>query len=219
MPRACAGIGDALSLLTNGWTTMEVKNTGSEDELPFQVIDRRPFANLDSLPPGAPVEEKPRYPTYVEELLARVSETQRRFEEMKSQMQQEVERTRARLHADLERRVQLEKRDMILPLLEVLDNLERALAAPGSATDPDALRKGIEMTADLFRSKLRSLGVEAIQVLQRPFNPHEGQAAATVRVPSPELDGVVVDELARGYRIGDQVVRPAQVLVGEYRSE
>jgi molecular chaperone GrpE len=195
---------------------MEVKNTGSEDTQPFQVIDRRPFANLDQLPLQAPVEEKPRYPTYVEELLARVSETQRRFEEMKAQMQQEVDRTRARLNADFERRVALEKRDMLLPLLEVLDNLERALAAAESAGNPDTLREGIEMTAGLFRSKLRSLGVEAIEVLDRPFDPHEGQATGTVRVTSPELDGIVVEELARGYRIGDQILRPAVVRVGAY---
>jgi len=197
---------------------MEVKNTGAEVSQPFQVIDRRPFANLAGLPVEAPVEEKPRYPAYVEELLARVSETQRRFEEMKSQMQQEVDRTRARLHADFERRIRLEKRDMILPLLDVLDNLERALAAAGSAGKTDTLREGIEMTAGLFRSRLRSLGVEVIEVLNRPFDPHEGKAAGMVQVTSPELDGVVVEEVARGYRIGDQVLRPAEVRVGSYRT-
>ena len=198
---------------------MEVKKTGSDDPQPFQVIDRRPFANLDNLPLQAPLEEKPRYPTYVEELQARVSETQRRFEEMKSQMRDEVERTRARLHADFERRVQLEKRNTILPLLEVLDNLERALAAAGSARNPEALQQGIEMTVGLFRSKLRSLGVESIEVLSRPFDPHEGQATATVQVTSPDLDGIVVDEVARGYRMGDQMLRPAEVRVGSYRAE
>jgi len=198
---------------------MEVKKTGSDDPQPFQVIDRRPFANLEDLPLQAPLEEKPRYPTYVEELQARVSETQRRFEEMKSQMRHEVERTRARLHADFERRVQLEKRNTILPLLEVLDNLERALAAAGSARNPEALQQGIEMTVGLFRSKLRSLGVESIEVLNRPFDPHEGQATATVQVTSPDLDGIVVDEVARGYRMGDQMLRPAEVRVGSYRAE
>jgi molecular chaperone GrpE len=197
---------------------MEAKSTGSEDRQPFQVIDRRPFANLDGLPLQAPAEEKPRYPTYVEELLGRVSETQRRFEEMKSQMQQEVDRTRARLHADFERRIQLEKRDLILPLLEVLDNLERALAAAGPVGKTDTLREGIEMTAGLFRSKLQALGVEAIEVLNRPFDPHEGQATDTVQVSSPELDGIVVEELARGYRIGDRILRPAEVRVGAYRA-
>lgn len=197
---------------------MEVKKNVSGETQPFQVIDRRPFANLDNLP-QTPVEEKPRYPAYVEELQARISETQRRFEEMKSMMQRDVEQTRARLQADFERRIQLEKRDMILPMLEVLDNLERALAAAGTASSPDTLRQGIEMTAALFRSKLRSLGVEAIEVLRRPFDPHEGQATATVPVDSPELDGVVVDELARGYRMGDLILRPAAVRVGSYRAE
>jgi molecular chaperone GrpE len=197
---------------------MEAKKTGSDEPQPFNVIDRRPFADPDNLP-QTPVEEKPRYPAYVEELQARVSETQRRFEEMKSRMQRDVEQTRARLQADFERRVQLEKRDMILPMLEVLDNLERALAAAGTAGTPDTLRQGIEMTAVLFRSKLRSLGVEVIEVLNRPFDPHEGQATATVPVASPDLDGIVVDEVARGYRLGDRILRPAAVRVGAYRAE
>jgi molecular chaperone GrpE len=197
---------------------MEARNTGFDDNPPFQVVDRRHFANTDGLPAGASAEEKPRYPTYVEELLARVAETQRRFEEMKSEMRQEVERTRARLSADFDRRVQLEKRDLILPLLEVLDNLERALAAPESAPNHDSLRQGIEMTASLFRSKLRSLGVVPIDALNQPFNPHDGQASATVPVSSPELDGIVVDELARGYRLGNEILRPAQVRVGRYRT-
>ena len=75
------------------------------------------------------------------------------------------------------------------------------------------------MTASLFRSKLRSLGVVSIDVLNQPFNPHEGQASATVPVSSPELDGIVVDELARGYRLGDHILRPAQVRVGQYRND
>jgi molecular chaperone GrpE len=198
---------------------MEERNTGFDNNPPFQVIDRRHFANADGLPAGASAEEKPRYPTYVEELLARVAETQRRFEEVKSEMRQEVERTRARLSADFDRRVQLEKRDLILPLLEVLDNLERALSAAESAPNHDSLRQGIEMTASLFRSKLRSMGVVSIDVLNQPFNPHEGQASSTVPVSSPELDGIVVDELARGYRLGDHVLRPAQVRVGQYRND
>ncbi len=197
---------------------MEAKDTGFDVNPPFQVVDRRHFANPDSLPAGAPAEEKPRYPTYVEELLARVAETQRRFEEMKSEMRQEVERTRTRLRADFDRRVQLEKRDLILPLLEVLDNLERALSAAESAPNHDALRQGVEMTANLFRSKLRSLGAVPIDVLNQPFNPNEGQASATVQVSSPELDGIVVDELVRGYRLGNELLRPAQVRVGQYRN-
>jgi len=40
-----------------------------------------------------------------------------------------------------------------------------------------------------------------------------------VQVTSPDLDGIVVDEVARGYRMGDQMIRPAEVRVGSYRAE
>ncbi len=183
----------------------------------FEVIDRRHFVNLDALTADRPAEVKPRYPTYVEELQARVAETERRFEEKKAQMQQEIARTKARLEAELERRVELEKRQITLPMLEVLDNLERALAASQSSANCDPLVEGIRMTTGLFYKKLQSLGVEPIECLNSPFNPDEQQAIAMVSVVSPELDGIVVDEVLRGYRMGSQVLRPAQVRVGRFQ--
>ena len=173
--------------------------------------------NLDALPADRPAEVKPRYPTYVEELQARVAETERRFEEKKAEMHQEIARTRARLEAELEKRVELEKHRIALPMLEVLDNLQRALAASQNSANCDSLVEGIRMTTGLFHKKLQSLGVEPIECLNRPFNPDEQQAIALISVVSPELDGLVVDEVLPGYRMGDQVLRPAQVRVGRFQ--
>lgn len=181
----------------------------------FQVIDKRHFLDLDKLDLKAAVEEKPRYPTYVEELMGRVKETERRFEERKQQIDQEIARTRTRLEADYTRRLEFEKQKLVLPILDVLDNLERALGTvikPGSV---DHLREGVEMTANLFRARLQALGVEPVSLLGKPFDPNLGQAIATVEVADEERDGIVVDEVLRGYKMGDQLLRPAQVRVGQ----
>ncbi len=180
----------------------------------FQVVDKRSFANLDGLPAGAPVEEKPRYPTFVEELMAKLKAMEVRFEEKKKQIDEEIARTKTRLQSDYERKVEIEKQKIVLPFLEVLDNLERAiLATEGERTH---LLDGVRMTANLFRAHLKALGVEAIPVLNEAFDPNLGQAVGTVPVSDRSQDGIVVDEVLRGYRMGNQLLRPAQVRVGQF---
>ncbi len=178
------------------------------------MIDKRHFLDLDKLD-TATVEEKPRYPTYVEELMARVAETERRFEEKKRQIDQEISRSKERLEADYSRRLELEKQKLVLPLLEVLDNLERALDAASRSDSVDHLREGVEMTSVLFRSKLQELGIDPVDVVGKPFDPNLSQAVGMVEVQEEERDGVVVQEVLRGYTMGDRLLRAAQVRVGK----
>jgi len=188
------------------------------DAAEFKVIDKRHFADIDSIPAEAAVEEKPRYPAFVEELVAKLAATERRSEEKKKQVDEEIAKMRNRLEADYERQIQLQKKDLLLPFLEVLDNLERALDAAQKTDGTEGLLKGVVMTANLFRSKLQALGVEVIPVLDQPFDPNLGEAVGIVEVADPAKDGLVVEEVQRGYRIGEQLVRPAQVRVGKLRS-
>jgi molecular chaperone GrpE len=151
----------------------------------------------------------------VEELLARCEEAERRFQQRRREMDEETARVRGRLEADFRRRLELERRDLLSPFLEVLDNLERTIASAGTTRNIENLLAGVEMTASLFRARLKSAGVEPVAVLDRPFDPNSSQAVGLVEVPDPERDGVVVEEVVRGYRMGDQLLRPAQVRVGK----
>ncbi|PYV13693.1 MAG: nucleotide exchange factor GrpE [Acidobacteria bacterium] len=195
---------------------MAQETTPKQNEEPaaFRVVDRRPFADPGSIPADAAVEEKRRYPTFVEELMARDAERERRYEEKRKQVDEELQRMRARLEGDFRRRLEIEKREMLASLLEVLDNLERTLESTSKSRDAGTLLEGVAMTASLFRSRLKALGVEAIPVLDQPFDPNQSQAVGTVEVSDPSRDGVVVEEVLRGYRLGDQLLRPAQVRVG-----
>jgi molecular chaperone GrpE (heat shock protein) len=184
----------------------------SGDEPEIRVVDKRHFIDIDSALEEAP-PEKPRYPSYVEELVARMSEMERRFEEKKQQMHEEIARTKARLETDYERKLELAKQEQLLPFLEVLDNLERALETAAQG-DSHGLKEGIEMTANLFRASLRAQGVEPIPALDQPFDPNFEQAVGTIEVADPRQDGLVLDQLQRGYRLRDQLLRPALVRVG-----
>jgi len=186
---------------------------------PFRVVDRRHFLDWAQKPVEGKVEEKPRYPSFVEELLARVGETERRFEERKKQMNHEIQRSRERIEADFQRSLEIEKQKVLLPFLEILDDLRRALQAAHEETSTPRLMEGIEMIAGQFESSLRAQGVEALELLNQPYDPNLGQAIGVVPTADPAMDGVVIEEVVRGYRIGEQLLRPAQVRVAQFSND
>ncbi len=193
------------------------KNGSRDDDAEFRVVDKRHFLDLAEQPlAGEPAEVKPRYPTYVEELMARVADTERRFSERVKLQDQEAARFRARLEADYERKLTLARQDIVLPFLEVLDNLERAIESAAAGGSHQDLIEGLRMTAGIFRAKVRAHAIEPIEVLNRPFDPAVSQAVGVVPTSEPERDGVVVDIVLPGYRMADNLVRPAQVRVAQY---
>jgi molecular chaperone GrpE len=186
------------------------------ESLDFQVIDKRKFVNLDKVDKTTLTEEKPRYPSYVEELMARMAETERRFQEKKGQIDEEIARTKTRLEADFDRRLELEKQKIILAFLEILDNLQRATDAARQAGTIEHLLEGVQITEGLFRAKLQSMGVELIETLGQPFDPNLEQAVGTIKVDDASRDGIVVEEVQPGYCMQGLLLRPAQVRVGRF---
>ena len=101
------------------------------------------------------------------------------------------------------------RRAALLPLLSVLDTLERALAA--GSIDPE-FYEGVAATQRLFLRALREAGAEPIESVGRPFDPTEHEAIATV--PAEGVPpGTVAQENRRGWRLGRDLLRPAQVVV------
>jgi molecular chaperone GrpE len=140
-------------------------------------------------------------------------------ERLRQALDQEQQRN-LRLLADFEnfrRRVAREqeaarrdgRREALLPLLPVLDTLERALAT--GSTDPD-FYEGVAATHRLFIVALREAGAEPVESVGRPFDPKVHEAVTTV--PSDAVEaGMVTREVRRGWRLGDELLRPAQVVV------
>jgi molecular chaperone GrpE len=111
-----------------------------------------------------------------------------------------------RLRADLDN---VRRRAALRPLLPVLDTLERALAA--GSTDRD-FYQGVAAMHRLFLSALREAGAEPVESIGRPFDPEVHEAVATV--PSNEVEpGTVTGEVRRGWWLGEELLRPAQVVV------
>jgi molecular chaperone GrpE len=99
---------------------------------------------------------------------------------------------------------------LLVELLPVLENLERALDA-AEHHDEGKVLGGVRMTRDMFVELLRRAGVEEIETVGALFDPHVHDAV--LAQPSEQEEGTVTAVLERGYRQGDRVLRPARVAV------
>ncbi|WP_282941441.1 nucleotide exchange factor GrpE [Paenibacillus sp. RC67] len=97
-------------------------------------------------------------------------------------------------------------------LLPVVDNFERALAASKDSNDYDALLKGVEMIFRQLDQALANEGLKAMDAVGQPFNPEFHQAIMQVESDEYE-EGIVVEEVQKGYMLKDKVLRPAMVKV------
>jgi molecular chaperone GrpE len=105
------------------------------------------------------------------------------------------------------------RRAALLPLLTVLDTLEQALAAGSS---DENFYQGIVATHRMFIDALRKAGAERIETVGVPFDPTVHEAVDTVSADEA-APGMVVSERRSGWRLGDGLVRPAQVVVSRPR--
>jgi molecular chaperone GrpE len=103
--------------------------------------------------------------------------------------------------------------DAVRDLLPSIDNLERALQAPAIG-DADAFRKGVELIHKQMLDLLRKRGVKAIEARGADFDPNLHQAV--VHEPSDaHREGEVMEEMQRGYVLGERLLRPAMVKVAK----
>lgn len=119
-----------------------------------------------------------------------------------------------RKRTERERREQSERAaaDLLLDLLPVVDDLERALAAEAVTAEAELYRKGVELILRQILDLLKSRSVRPIDALGADFDPHLHQAV-TYEPSAGHRDGEVVEELRKGYLIGERLLRPSMVKV------
>lgn len=101
---------------------------------------------------------------------------------------------------------------LIEQLLPIVDNFERALAASKENRDHDALLKGVDMIYRQLEGVLAQEGLKPIEAVGQPFNPEFHQAVMQVQSEEHE-EGVVLEEMQKGYILKDKVLRPSMVKV------
>jgi molecular chaperone GrpE len=184
----------------------------------FSVVDRRP--SFEAGPDSSP--EETRYPSVVEELKARAEEAERRAREISTayrRIEEERDAFRERLSRDLERRVDIARGELMRRIIPVLDDLDRALAAARTSPGSAPLLTGVSLVRDRLRQALAAEGVEELETKGLPFDPSVAEAVSTVEVKDPAQDGIVLDEMERGYRLRGTLLRPARVHVGRLANQ
>jgi molecular chaperone GrpE len=192
-----------------------------EHEIPVKVVDRRRWANQDAEGGAASTATSPLKPTYVEELERQLADKDKQLQDTISRYRQasnEFEESRLRLRREISKDIERGRREILADLLDVVDNLDRAIEASrtNAAGDKlDALLQGVDMVRRQFLAKLEGFGVKRIESEGQLFDPTIHEAATMVPAASSEQNGRVVGIIRHGYRIGDDVLRPASVAVAK----
>ena len=107
-------------------------------------------------------------------------------------------------------------RDVLLQVAPILDNLRRALGQ--ETQEADSLKQGIELICGQFNDVLKGYGLSEIEAVGQPFDPEVHEALA--EVPDDEHPpGTVIEEMEKGYKLNDKVVRYARVVVSKASAE
>ena len=183
----------------------------------MRVVDRRWWARAEG--GDATDDGSARKPTYVEELERRLTDQAAQLQTTLADYRRstdEFDQVKARMRRDGAREAERAKRAVLTELLEVVDNLDRAIAAArgNAASSPDSVLKGVDLVRDQFLAKLGTFGVKRLAVLGEPFDATRHEAITTAAVDDPTQNGVVVHVVKEGYAIGDELLRPAGVVVG-----
>jgi molecular chaperone GrpE len=108
-------------------------------------------------------------------------------------------------------RVRRQKSELLGKVLEVVDNLERALTYQDTM-DRDSLQQGMRMLQWQLNELLKAEGLTPVPSVGEPFDPYVHEAIEQV-ASAEHPEGVVVEEVRKGYRLGEETLRPARVKV------
>ena len=144
--------------------------------------------------------------------IERLKEEVRREHDMYLRALADYDNYRRRIERERATAARSGKREIMLQLLEVLDGFDRALQHVGDA--PSSVSEGLQLLHRKLLGMLEAQGITPLQSLGETFNPELHDAIGSVE--SEEVEpGTVAEEMQRGYRWGDDVLRPARVRVAK----
>lgn len=110
---------------------------------------------------------------------------------------------------------QTASRDLIVSLLDVLDDVDRAEKINDESNEEDKLPEGVLLIFNKFRKILESKGLRAIETMYTDFDVEKDEAISEIPVDDDKLKGKVVAEVQKGYMLNDKLIRFAKVVVGK----
>lgn len=169
---------------------------------------------------NSPLSDDPMNPTDADTGAAALDPTLDALQRERDELRDRLLRTAAEFE-NFRKRTERERRefaewaaaDLLGDVLAVLDDFERALAVP-SPPEAKAYRDGVELIHKQLLDLIKKRGVTTIATEGQDFDPAVHQAVAHDEAPGVR-DGAILDELRRGYRLGERLLRPAMVRVAK----
>jgi molecular chaperone GrpE len=146
----------------------------------------------------------------IQELEAKLEEAENRI----LRLQADFENFRRRTRLDREAAEKYRAQSLVTDILPVLDNFERALKVEADDEKSKSILQGMEMIYRQLLDALKKEGVEAIECVGMQFDPHLHHAVMQVEDSEYESN-IVVEELQKGYKLKDRVIRPSMVKVSQ----
>jgi len=148
-----------------------------------------------------------------------------KIEELQSIIEQKNDQL-LRLHAEfdnyrkrtLKEKMELTKsagESILINILPVIDDFERAIKSIEGATEIDPVKEGINLIYKRFNEFVKLNGVKEIEAIEKEFDTDLHEAITKIPSPNDELKGKVVDVIQKGYLLNDKVIRFAKVVIGE----
>lgn len=193
---------------------MSSRNTEPDrsPEQPAPRPDTAEQAAAEAAAPSPPAAAIPENELLLEQQLAEAQAECEVLRDRSLRLQAELENFRKRIHKEMEEHRKYQGLALVRDLLPGLDNLQRALQAAEKSHSVEELVQGVRLVLRQFEDALKAHGVCPIDAVGQPFDPNHH--AALAQAPSSEHPPMtVLEELQRGYRLHDRVVRPSQVVV------
>ncbi|KAG4075209.1 hypothetical protein HA402_015456 [Bradysia odoriphaga] len=177
-------------------------NTGSENEkgMPEENISNSSNTNEESAEA-----------TELEKKEQEVSEIRDKY----LRLQAEFDNYRKRTAKERIELMQTASKELIISLLDVLDDTDRAVKQLETTTDVTAVKDGVMLVFNKLRNTLQAKGLKPMESIHTPFDPDLQEAITEIPAPTADLQGKVVDVLQPGYYLNDKLIRHAKVIVGK----
>jgi molecular chaperone GrpE len=127
----------------------------------------------------------------------------------------EFENARRRHAKERMELIQTAGKDVIIDLLDVLDDSDRAQKQIESSDDVKEIKDGVLLVFNKLRSRLMALGLKPMETIGQNFDPELHEAITEIPAPAENMKGKVIDEVVKGYYLNDKIIRHAKVVVGK----
>ncbi|MEM6260903.1 MAG: nucleotide exchange factor GrpE [Bacteroidota bacterium] len=192
-----------------GEQEIQAEQAAEEDtSVPVDIVTEEPATSADSLTPEDEL-------TLLKAELVKTQEALVQSEDQYKRLNADFINFRRRKEKEMTDTIIFANQELMKQLLTIVDDFERSLQAMEKTDNVEALKNGIEGVDRNMKRILTKAGLEPIEAIGADFDPAIHEAIANIPVQEPEKDGKVIDEVEKGYKLKDKVIRFSKVVVGE----